>query len=109
MHTLANCEGCYYAYKELQAAFPGKPIFIAQPQIVELPETPSTSGKDEKVLARRVLRELNSTWEEKLNHTFSTALPHYHRMFLKLTCVQKNLEQKRNEKIVFRNDSSHST
>ena len=82
-------------------------MFIAEPQIVELPETPSTSRKDEKVLARRVLHELNSTWEEKFNHTFSTA--HYHRMFLKLTCVQRNLEQKRNEKIVFRNDSSHST
>ena len=50
-------------------------MFIAQPQIVELPETPSTSRKDEKVLARRVPRELNSTWEEKFNHTFSTALP----------------------------------
>ena len=43
MHTLASCEGCYYSYKELQEAFPGKPMFIVQPQIVELPETPSTS------------------------------------------------------------------
>ena len=72
MHTLASCEGCYYSYKELQEAFPGKPMFIARPQIVELPETPSTSRKDEKALARKVLRELNSTWEDKFNHIFNS-------------------------------------
>ena len=71
-------------------------MFIAQPQIVELPETPSTSRKDEKALARRVLLELNSTWE-----SITHFQQHYHRMFLKLTYVQKNQEQKRTKKIIF--------
>ena len=70
-HTLANCEGCYHAHKELQE---GKPMFVAQLQIVELPETLSTSRKDEKALARRVLCELGFQ-------------RHYHRMFLKLICA----------------------
>ena len=96
-HTLANCEGCYHAYKEFQATFPGKPMFIAEPQIVQLLETPSTSRK---VLARRVL---NSSWKGKFNHTFSTALPQNVP-----EAKKSKIELKRNEKVVFRNDSSHS-
>ena len=45
-----NCEGCYHAYKDLQEHFPGKPVFVAQPLFVQLP---STSRKDERILARR--------------------------------------------------------
>ena len=106
MHTLANCEGCYHAYKELQAAFPGKPMFIAQPQIVELPETPSTSRKDEKVLARRVLCELNSTWEEKFNHTFSIALPQ-NVPEANLCAKKSRTEKKREDRIQKRQLTQH--
>ena len=72
-------------------------LFVEEPQIIELPETPSTSRKDEKVLAKKVLHELNSTWE-KFNHTFSTALPQNvpeARLCAKISRTEKKHIQKR--------------
>ena len=69
--------GCYRKYQDLQESFPGKLIFIPPLPLVRLPETGGSSQKDEKDLARKVLTELNATWEGKFEHLFSVALPQY--------------------------------
>ena len=66
---------CYRKHQDLQESFPGKPIFLPPPPIIQLPETAGSSQKEEKDLVRRVLSELNSTWEDKFTHTFSMSLP----------------------------------
>ena len=75
VHTLANCVACYCSHQDLQESFPGKPVFLPPPPIIQLPEIADSSKREEKDLAKRVLSELNSTWEDRFSHTFSMSLP----------------------------------
>ena len=75
-YTLANCVACYCSHQDWQEFFPGKPVFLPPPPIIQLPEIADSSKREEKdLMRRRVLSELNSTWEDRFSHTFSMSLP----------------------------------
>ena len=73
-HTLAFCGACFNSYQTLQECFPGKPVFFPPEPMISLPDTPCTI-RAEKNMTRKVLGELNSFWEEKYNHSFTSELP----------------------------------
>ena len=75
VHALANCVACYRSHQHLQESFPRKPVFLSPPPIIQLPEIADSSKREEKDLARTVLSELNSTWEDRFSHTFSMSSP----------------------------------
>lgn len=59
-HTLSNCASCSQEFPELQAPFPGKPIYIAPTtSLLALPEQQGCSKKVGKQEGRRILGELN--------------------------------------------------
>jgi len=62
-HTLSNYASCSQEFPELQASFPGKPIYIAPTtSLLALPEQQGCSKTMEKKEGRRILRELNQVW-----------------------------------------------
>lgn len=74
-HSLTYCNCCSRNRQDLQAAFPGKPMYTAPPAFVTLSGEQTRTKKAERKEARSVLCELNPLWEEKYDHTFTNTLP----------------------------------
>lgn len=77
-HILSSCQACFDKHPALQRAYPGKPMYMYEPQtptatMVSLP--PLSKERD---LARNVLAELNPMWENRfLIHLQSQCLQMY--------------------------------
>lgn len=100
--------GCYRKYQDLQEFFSGKLIFIPPLPLVRLPETAGSSQKDEKDLARKVLMELNATWEGKFEHPFSVVLPK-HVPEAQLSIKNLRAEKKKDDRAQKRKIAQHIT
>ena len=105
-HTLSNCVGCYRKHPDLQESFPGKPIYVPPSPVVLLPKEAGFSMRNEKDLARRVLSELNCTWEVK--HTFSATLSK-NVPEAQLSLKKSRAEKKKEDRIQKRKIAKHIT
>ncbi len=71
-HTLSQCFYCANMNFELQKHFPGLPVLEPVTLVnISLPSTPSTN---EACVTRRVLAELNSTYESVFNRSFTNSV-----------------------------------
>ncbi len=85
-HSLANCNACAKRYGELQLAFPGPPYYSAPSStVVPLPQgcSPSSTvvqlpqGCSVQEATRKVLGELNHSYQEAYKQSFSHAIVQY--------------------------------
>ena len=82
----------------------GLTVFVPESLIAQLPSTPTSSRKDEKILARKC--ELNCGWEEKFNHLFQNPTIKCPRSTS--LCVRKlRAEKKQEDRIIKQNLASH--
>ena len=89
-HSLSSCIACSRNHLDLQQMFPGKPVFEATRIItLSLPSQVHTSNKQEKEEA-----ELNAQWENRYDHTLTSALPRVAPQY-NLTEKRKKLKQKK--------------
>ena len=108
-HTLSSCVACSRNSKDLQKAFPGKPIYEAQSYVnLTLPENVSISSKREKQEARIVLGKLNNAWENRYAHTLTSIIPSMvpqHNLVPKKT----KIETKQRDRNIKKKISAHIT
>ena len=106
-HSLSSCIACSRNHLDLQQMFPGKPVFEA-PRIItlSLPSQVHTSNKQEKEEARAVLGELNAQWENRYDHTLTSALPRVAPQY-NLTEKRKKVETKKRNRQEKRKISRH--
>ena len=109
-HTLSNCVSCSKEFPELQMAFPGKPTYVAPTTSpVALPELQECSKKVERQEGRRILGELNQVWQERYDHTLTSAIPNIFpegNLTAKKTKVEKKREGRNAKRMLVKHINS---
>ena len=108
-HTIASCAECYNRHKLLQQCFPGKPLFTLSERIITLPECECTISS-EKYIARKVLGELNSLWEERFSHSFTSELPRnapQENLTKKLSAMEKKRQDRKLKRHIVHQVNEH--
>lgn len=95
-HTISNCKECADKHQEHQLYFPSTASKISKltalPKLKKQVSTPSLPQSMKRQTTRKVLTELNSTYEKKFGCSFTECIPS--------DCPEEGLERKRtcNEK-----------
>ena len=72
-HSMSNCQACCWNHAKLQTAFPALPRYTAPSSIVHLPHCEESVADT----TRKVLAELNKTYEEAFGQSFMEAAVQY--------------------------------
>jgi len=70
---MSNCQACCWNHANLQAAFPALPRYTAPSSIAHLPRCEESVADT----TRKVLAELNKTYEEAFGQSFTEAAVQY--------------------------------
>lgn len=71
-HTISNCKACHNEHSALQIKFPQGPYYIPQPLVtIDMQELEQLGEKEG---TRKAFREVNDTFSQVFNKSFTTTL-----------------------------------